>query len=375
MSEKKKDRSFVWKCVCIALAVALLTVSCLYIFKSGSGSSDSTGSTASESEQKGKDPLSLWTENAPLKKQLTEYIGKITDKDSKDFIPVEKRIAVFDFDGTLFCETDPVYFDYRMFYYRVTEDPEYKDKASAEEKETAAKIKTMMDTGTSAKGLEVAHGKGVASAFAGMTIGQFNSYVKMFREKQAPSYNNMKNGEAYYKPMLQVVNYLKENDFTVYVISGTDRFIVRGIIEDSALDIPPRQIIGSDETIVADHQKGEDGMVYQYKLEDKVITGGEFIIKNLKMNKVSVIQQEIGLQPVLSFGNSSGDNSMANFVIDDNPYPSAAYMLCCDDLERENGNQKKADAMRKSCEENGWTAISMKDDWMTIYGDEVTRKK
>ena len=375
MAEKKKNPSFIWQCTTIALAVALLAVSCLYILKLTSDSSDdSNASSASQTEVNKKDALSLWTDDAPLKKQLTEYISKITDKDSKDFIPVQRRIAVFDFDGTLFCETDPVYFDYRLFYYRVTEDPDYKDKASAIEKETAAKIKTMMDTGESAKGLEVAHGKGVASAFAGMTVGEFNDYVKMFREKQAPSYNNMKNGEAYYKPMIQVVNYLKANDFTVYVVSGTDRFIVRGAIEDSVLDVPPRQIIGSDETIVASHQGSEDGLTYQYKLEDQVITGGDFIIKNLKMNKVSVIQQEIGLQPVLSFGNSSGDNSMANFVIDDNPYPSAAYMLCCDDLERENGNMKKADAMRKSCEENGWTAISMKNDWTTIYGDNVTKK-
>ncbi|MBP1536455.1 MAG: haloacid dehalogenase-like hydrolase [Ruminococcus sp.] len=375
MTEKKRNPSFIWQCTTIALAVALLAVSCLYILKLTSDSSDdSNASSASQTEVSKKDALSLWTDDAPLKKQLTEYISKITDKDSKDFIPVDRRIAVFDFDGTLFCETDPVYFDYRLFYYRVTEDPDYKDKASAVEKETAAKIKTMMDTGESAKGLEVAHGKGVASAFAGMTVGEFNDYVKMFREKQAPSYNNMKNGEAYYKPMIQVVNYLKANDFTVYVVSGTDRFIVRGAIEDSVLDVPPRQIIGSDETIVASHQGSEDGLTYQYKLEDQVITGGDFIIKNLKMNKVSVIQQEIGLQPVLSFGNSSGDNSMANFVIDDNPYPSAAYMLCCDDLERENGNMKKADAMRKSCEENGWTAISMKNDWTTIYGDNVTKK-
>lgn len=375
MTEKKRNPSFIWQCTTIALAVALLAVSCLYILKLTSSDSDDSGSSSSsQSVSNKKDALSLWTDDAPLKKQLTEYISKITDKDSKDFIPVDRRIAVFDFDGTLFCETDPVYFDYRLFYYRVTEDPDYKDKASAVEKETAAKIKTLMDTGESAKGLEVAHGKGVASAFAGMTVGEFNDYVKMFREKQAPSYNNMKNGEAYYKPMIQVVNYLKANDFTVYVVSGTDRFIVRGAIEDSVLDVPPRQIIGSDETIVASHQGSEDGLTYQYKLEDQVITGGDFIIKNLKMNKVSVIQQEIGLQPVLSFGNSSGDNSMANFVIDDNPYPSAAYMLCCDDLERENGNMKKADAMRKSCEENGWTAISMKNDWTTIYGDNVTKK-
>ncbi len=48
--------------------------------------------------------------------------------------------------------------------------------------------------------------------------------------------------------------------------------------------------------------------------------------------------------------------------------------LCCDDLTRENGNLEKAESMRKSCEENGWTAVSMKDDWTTIYGDGVTKK-
>ncbi len=62
------------------------------------------------------------------------------------------------------------------------------------------------------------------------------------------------------------------------------------------------------------------------------------------------------------------------FTITNNKYQSGAYLLCCDDLERENGNQKKADSMRESCEKNGWTAVSMKDDWKTIYGDNVTRK-
>ena len=88
-----------------------------------------------------------------------------------------------------------------------------------------------------------------------------------------------------------------------------------------------------------------------------------------------MIEQEIGKQPVLCFGNSSGDAAMANYTITNNQYKSCAYLLCCDDLERENGNTKKADKMRASCEENGWTAVSMKDDWTTIYGDGVTYTK
>lgn len=334
---------------------------------------ETTSIIESADEVNDETALSLWTENAPLKKQLVEYMKAITDESSPDFIPVKNRIAVFDFDGTLFCETDPVYFDYRLFYNRVMDDPDYKDRASDVEKETARKVKEMMDTGVSAKGLEIDHGKGVASSFKGMTPEEFYQYVKEFKDRPAPSYDGMKNGEAFYKPMLQVVEYLQANDFKVYVISGTDRMILRPAAE-GVLNIPNSQIIGSDESFVATNQGDTDGLQYQFTKDDKVVLGGNFIIKNLKMNKVAVIEKEIGDQPVLSFGNSSGDTSMANFVITNNKYKSAAYMLCCDDTERENGNVEKAEAMYKSCEENGWTPISMKNDWTTIYGENVTYK-
>ena len=65
---------------------------------------------------------------------------------------------------------------------------------------------------------------------------------------------------------------------------------------------------------------------------------------------------------------------MANFTITNNKYKSAAFMLCCDDLERENGNMEKADSMYKACAENGWIPVSMKNDWTTIYGEGVVKK-
>ena len=188
------------------------------------------------------------------------------------------------------------------------------------------------------------------------------------------SYTGMTNGQAFYKPMLEVIDFLQANDFKVYIVSGTDRFIVRGILYDSPLDIPNRQIIGSDETLVAPDQGDTPGLNYVYDDNDKLVLGGEFIIKNLKMNKVTVIAQEIGVQPVLSFGNSSGDASMAEYVTSNNPYKSLAFMLCCDDLARENGNAEKAQKMFDSCKEFDWVPISMKNDWSTIYGDGVTKK-
>ena len=329
---------------------------------------DASKKAETDTKASQKDALSLWNESAPLKTQLTDYIKTITDQSSESYIPVENRIAVFDMDGTLCCETDPGYFDHKLLYYRVMEDPDYKDKASDEEKETAKIIEEYFKTGSYPKGLDIKHGTAVATAFKGMTPDEFDEYVKAYRDQPMNSYTNMTNGQAFYKPMLEVVDYLIANDFSVYIISGTDRLITRGLAK-GIVNIPVSQMIGSDESLVASGQGDADGLDYTFTKEDKLVTGGEFLIKNLKMNKVTVIEQEIGVQPVLSFGNSSGDAAMANFTITNNKYKSAAFMLCCDDTDRENGNIEKAEKMRKSCEDNGWTAVSMKNDWTTIYGD------
>ena len=319
------------------------------------------------------DALSLWTEDAEAKKALVSYVEAVTDENGADYIPVENRIAVFDMDGTILCETDPYYFDHCILVYRVLEDPEYKDKASAFEKDVATRLQAKFDGDKTVEVSMVEHGQAVAMAFAGMTIDEFEDYVEAFKNQPAPGYNGMTRGEAFYKPMLQVIDYLQANDFKVYIVSGTDRLIVRGLIRNS-VDIPRNQLIGSDELLVASNQGNVDGMEYTFTDKDKVVTGGEFIIKNLDMNKVTAIMTEIGIQPVLSFGNSTGDSAMANFTIMNNKYKSLAFMLCCDDLERENGNASKADKMRDLCSENNWIAISMKNDWTTIYGEGVTRK-
>ena len=342
--------------------------------------STETTTTAAEPEPAEPEPepekevLSLWNDEAPAKAALVDYMAAITVEGSEDYIPPEDRIAVFDLDGTLFCETDPNYFDYTLLKYRVLEDPDYKDKASDFEKEVAEKIRIQNETGESFKGLETDHGKAVASAFSGMTIDEFNDYIQEFKKQPMPGYEGMTRGEAFYKPMLEVVDYLQDNDFTVYIVSGTDRFIVRGICCNSELDLPNKQIIGSDESVVAPDQGDTDGLDYVFDDDDKLVLGGDFIIKNLKMNKVTVINQEIGQQPVLSFGNSTGDASMAEYATSGNKYKSLAFMLCCDDTVRENGSEEKAQKMLDLCDEFGWVPVSMKNDWTTIYGEGVARK-
>ena len=189
--------------------------------------------------------LSLWTDAAPAKAALTAYMDAVTDETGAEFIPVENRIAVFDLDGTLFCETDPNYFDYTLLKYRVLEDPDYKDKASDFEKEVANKIKEQNETGKSFSGLEVDHGRAVASAFSGMTVEEFNDYIQEFKKLPMPGYDGMLRGEGWYQPMLEIVDYLKENDFKVYVVSGTDRLIVRGIAYELCRNVPTTLIMGT----------------------------------------------------------------------------------------------------------------------------------
>ena len=93
-------------------------------------------------------PLSLWN-NCDAKSKLMNYIGQITNKTNKNYyIPKEDRIAVFDLDGTLFQETDPTYNDWKVYLYRVFDDPEYKNKATSEEKELGERIKKAVETNT-----------------------------------------------------------------------------------------------------------------------------------------------------------------------------------------------------------------------------------
>ncbi len=145
----------------------------------------------------------------------------------------------------------------------------------------------------------------VASSFKGMTPEEIIAYVKNYTDQDEPHYTNMKTKDAYYQPMVQVVDYLNRNGFTVYVVSGTDRFLTRAYV-DGALNIPMRQVIGSDDILKATNED-KDGFEYQLKPDDKVILDGEFQIKNVKMNKAKLIEREIGQKPVLAFGNTSGD--------------------------------------------------------------------
>lgn len=316
-----------------------------------------------------EDIFTNWVDNSKSLSALKDYVKTVTDEKSKNFIPKEDRIAVFDLDGTLYCETFPIYGEWLLFSDYVLNTPDY--NAPKDILSVAQELSQIKKASDIPGHMEQTHILAHAKAFAGMTIEKYIDVVNAFKKTNADGFNGMTRGEAFYLPMLEVVEYLLENDFIVYICSGTNRFTVRALI-DGVIDIPPRQVIGTDFTILASGQGEELDMHYNYVEEDELLMGDTVITKNVKMSKVAQLEQELGQRPVLVFGNSTGDVPMAVYAEEENPYLTQVFFLLCDDTQREHGNKSKAQKIADICEQKNWVTISMANDWTTIYGENVT---
>lgn len=329
-----------------------------------------TGCGGSKEEPK-KEYFSLWNECASLTK-LKDFVNDVTNKDSSNYIPVEDRIATFDMDGTFVGELYPTYFEYNMLEYRVLDDPTYKNVASEEEREVAQEIRDFVRNGTKLPDrFDMRHAYAAAKAYSGLTVGEFDTYVKEYAKKTPFGFTGMTYATSFYKPMLEVFDYLKDNDFTYYVVSGSDRYICRALVD--SLGIPSERVIGMDVTLKATKQGNEEGVNYTFTKEEDMIRTDELIIKNLKTNKIKQILTDIGKTPVLSFGNSSGDSAMHNFCLSNKKYKSDAFMLIADDDVRDHANLVETAKRKASWEKANYNIISMKDDFKTIYGEGVEK--
>ncbi len=344
-----------------------------------------------QNQKENKTYFGSWNECSSLT-ALKEYINDVTDKKSPNYIPIEDRIATFDMDGTFIGELYPTYFEYNMLEYRVLEDEDYKSIAPADVVETANDIRNFVTLGTplpnydESHGFDMKHAYAAAKAYSGMSIAEFDQYVKNYAKNPANGFINMTYAESFYKPMLEVFDYLAANDFTYYVVSGSDRFICRSLVE--SLGIAPNRVIGMDVELKMSEQGSADGVNYTCGVDETLIRTDNLLIKNLKTNKVKQIAQEIGKVPVLSFGNSGGDAAMHNYALSNPSYKSAAFMLVADDdtrdharknvldegtlrLENDEEFQARINKLNNDWEKANYHVISMKNDFKTIYGNNV----
>ena len=347
------------------LSLIALTLSLMMIFSVSTGLAENVPA-ATEYE----DAFTQWKEDAPALNALLDYVEAVTDENSSDYIPEADRIAVFDMDGTLCAELYPTYLEYWLLERRIFCDPSY--EPDEEMLEFGRMLRDHALDKSFPDGMDVLHGEHAARAYAGMTLTQFQDFVTNQLVRDVDGFEGMTVANSFYLPMIEVVEYLQDNGFKVYVVSGSDRYLCRIFIE-GVLDVPYEQIIGMDVDIEATNEDGADGLKYVYTSEDNIIRTDRLLIKNLKMNKVKAIVKEIGRQPVLSFGNSSGDVSMHNYTIYNNQYRSAAFMLIADDGERDYGDAEKVQPLKEKWEESGYHVISMANDWNTIYGEDVVK--
>ena len=374
--KKSKIRLIILLPILVILLALTICFIVLYILeknknseKEKSNNSDITSDIPEDDQSyHGYTPLASWN-NCTAKTKLSEFISKINS--AEYYVPKEDRIAVFDLDGTLYQETDPTYDDWKLYYYRVYNDTNF--TSTEEQKQIADAIKQASIDNHMPDDLNWRVASTYTQLFYNMTIEEYQQYIINFINQPCEGYENMKRGDAFYKPMLELIEYIQKNDFNVYITSGTDRYQVRTVVKNH-IDIPESNVIGSEYNIIAKNQGTTAGNEYTYKNDDDFRFDGQFLRKNLKTNKVIGIIREIGKQPILSFGNSGGDKDMANYVINKNKYPSLAFMVCCDDTERERGNIEKANEMKNNCNNFGWIPISMKDDWKTIYEENVKKK-
>ena len=243
-----------------------------------------------------KEYFTLWNRCEALT-ALQDYVKDVTNPSSPNYVKEEDRIATFDMDGTFVGELYPTYFEYNLLEYRVLDDPAYKDIAPEDVRETAQEIRDFVRDGKKLPDhFDMKHAYAAAKAYSGMTLAQFDAYVKAYAQQPANGFSGMTYGQSFYKPMLEVFDYLKDNGFTYYVVSGSDRFICRALTE--AIGIPSNRVIGMDVRLVSSSQGTEAGVDYTMSQKEDIVRTDELIIKNLKTNKVLQISQEIGKVPV-----------------------------------------------------------------------------
>ena len=310
--------------------------------------------------------LEYWTEDSPAMKSAINFVSEVTDEKSEKFVPAEKRTAVFDSDGTLYGELFPTYVDQCLMIHRLVHDDTYKGN----EEDTAyceALEKYLLNGGEKPKAPR-SSGDIIADAFKGFTVEEYREYVRKFMSEPVAGFENMTYADGYYKPMVSLIKYLAENGFKVYINSGAEVNMLRELSSDVLGEyIPSYQVIGTRFGITAENRSDDvKARDYTPSADEKIIFDGTVEFKNLKLNKVVSIINDLGICPLLAFGNSSGDLAMGQYVMQ---HGGKAYMLLCDDTDRDHGDTEVAASFKEDCDKMGIETVSMKNEFATIYGD------
>jgi phosphoserine phosphatase len=286
--------------------------------------------------------LPNWNDG-PAKAAVLQFVRSVTSP-GESFVPPAERIATFDNDGTLWCE-QPLYvqadFIFRRFVEMVREDPGLAKKQPYKAVVEGDR-EWLMDIYAHVPELV----KGVTEAFGGITTEAFDAAVcEFFASAKHPTLN-VPYTQVAYRPMRELIELLKANDFEVYICSGGGRDFVRAVCEE-VYGLPRDHVIGSATTL-----EYRNGHVYRTKGVEQPIDDGP--------GKPVHIWTRTGRLPLLAGGNADGDVQMLESA-------GFALLIHHDDAEREFAYDSGAEKALIAAAARGWTVVSMKEDFGTVF--------
>lgn len=303
--------------------------------------------------------LSSWT-NGPTRSAIVDFVNRVTTEGA-DFVAPEARVAVFDNDGTLWCEK-PMYiqldFIIRRLAEKVAADPAL---VSGQPYQAAVAGDLSWFGGAVTKhyqgddsDLKVLAGA-VMSLHQSMTVEEHAALVNTFFAEGSHPTLQRSYLECVYVPMVELLGYLEAHDFTCYIVSGGGRDFMRPVTS-TIYGIPPERVVGTAQGLKFDGADGHGNLLIQPAL-DVFDDGPEKPVR---------IWSRIGRRPILAAGNSNGDDEMLMYAGRPGA-PSLRLLVLHDDAEREFDYTAGAERALEHAEGYGWTVVSMKSDWTTVF--------
>jgi phosphoserine phosphatase len=305
--------------------------------------------------------LASWNDT-PTLRAIVAFVERLTDEAAPGFVPPEERIAVFDNDGTLWSEK-PMPIQLGFILERLAAMADDDPSLRARQPWKAARERDfhwLADTidkhyaGDDTK-VKVLLG-GILKAFAGMSVDEYIATAAAFvNGTQHPALGRPYRACAYL-PMIELLRYLEANRFATFIASGGDRDFMRAIASD-VYAIPPERVIGSSNAL--NWLENERGGSLVSLAEPDVFDDGP--VKPVR------IWSRTGRRPIVAGGNSNGDVPMLRWAGGDRP--ALRLLLDHDDEEREFGYTTGAETALDRARADGWTVVSIKDDWANVYAD------
>jgi hypothetical protein len=299
--------------------------------------------------------LGSWNDGA-AKAAILDFVDRVTRPDSRDFVPPAERIATFDNDGTLWCEQPlqvQFFFAHDRLRALVNKDPRIGERQPFKaflnhDMEMIQKLgkKGFFEVG--------------ATVHAGLTEDQFTTLARAWLATSRHPKFGCPFTQCTYRPQVELLEFLREHGFKTFIVSGGGIDLIRAFAEE-AYGIPPEQVVGSSVKTRFELRHGRGELIKLAEIDS-------FDDREVKPHNIGL---HIGRRPILAFGNSDGDLAMLRYCRTGQG-PRLSLLLHHDDAEREIAYDREfklsplAEALDRA-EEYGFTVVSMKHDWATVF--------